>query len=103
MASRSDVRRVDRPSHHAARPGACRLRCLPACGSRHVGPEAGAWSTWMMAATALNWIIMVMLDIVFMYLVVLSLYNRHLCMPAFTLTPEAAHGSSQGSRLRNDG
>ena len=69
----------------------------------HVGPEVGAWSTWMMAATALNWIIMVMLDIVFAYLVALSVYNRHLCMPSFTLSPEAAHGSSQGSSLRNDG
>ena len=85
----------------ARAPAACALCELVVRG--HVGPEVGPWSTWMMAATALNWIIMVMLDIAFMYLVVVSLYNRHLCMPSFTLTPEAAHGASQRSSLRNDG
>lgn len=66
----------------------------------HVGPAAGEWGTWLMAMTAINWIIMVALDIIFAYLVVTSLYRRHLCMPSLRLTPE--QGSGDMLPLRKD-
>lgn len=69
----------------------------------HVDPTSGAWSTWLMTATAINWIVMTFLDIIFVYLVVTSIYRRHLCMPVFTPTSEVPDGEGQGSRLRNDG
>ena len=58
----------------------------------HVDSAAGDWAMWLMAQTAINWLVMTFLDVIFVYLVAASLYRHHLCMPSFPPITEVPNG-----------
>jgi hypothetical protein len=89
-------------------PADCPTCAAPAgAGAGQIGAMApgadgtGAWRLWMMATALTTWLVMIILDAVFLSLVLTTVYRRHAGMLPM-LFGEANHGTSQRSRMRHD-